>query len=116
MSSLVIVIQSKAYVDTKAWDAIRLAGAALVEDIEVRIHLLGAAAEIARKDHLVIDNHANLEELLAEFMECGINASACGKSIDDYHIKETDMISGIEKGSMKSLASWVKSSDHCLTF
>ena len=116
MSSLIIIIQSEAYVDSKAWDAIRFAGAALVEDIEVRIHLLGAAAEIARKNHKIVDQHANLEELLTEFMECGINVSACGKSLDDYQIEETDMIPGIEKGSMKLLAERVKSSDQSITF
>ena len=116
MTSLVIIIQSKAYIDNKAWDAIRFAGAALVEDLEVRVHLLGDAAEIARKNHQSIDNHANLEELLTEFMECGIKVSACGKSLDDYKVQQTEMISGIEKSSMKALASWVKSSHHAITF
>ena len=116
MPSIIIIIKSQAYIDNKAWDAIRLAGASIVEDMNVRVHLLGDAANIARQNHAPVDEHANLEELLTEFIECGLNVSVCGKSLDDSQIKENEMISGINKSSMKELASWIKSSDHCLTF
>jgi sulfur relay (sulfurtransferase) complex TusBCD TusD component (DsrE family) len=116
MSSIVIVIQSKPYIDNKAWDAIRFAGASLVEDMDVRIHLLGEGVEIARKGHQALNNHANLEDLISEFIECGINVSACGKSLDDLKITESDMIADIEKGSMKALASWVNNSNHSMIF
>lgn len=116
MSSIVIVIHCKAYIDNKAWDAMRFAGAALVEDMDVRIHLLGEGAELCRKNHSPVEQHANLEDLLIEYMECGIKVSACGKSLTDCNINEQDMVTGIEKGSMKELASWINSSDHALTF
>lgn len=116
MTSIVIVVQSKPYENTRAWDAVRFAGASLVEDLDVRIHLLGDAVEIARTGHQPKDNHANLEELLNEYIECGINVSACGKSLDDLKITENNMINGIERGSMKALATWIKASDHSMTF
>jgi sulfur relay (sulfurtransferase) complex TusBCD TusD component (DsrE family) len=35
---------------------------------------------------------------------------------DEYGITEDKLITGIENGSMKALANWVKSSDNVLTF
>jgi sulfur relay (sulfurtransferase) complex TusBCD TusD component (DsrE family) len=37
-------------------------------------------------------------------------------AVDDCGITEAEMISGIEKGSMKALANWVKNSDQVMVF
>ena len=66
MLTVTIVIQNALYkADNKAWHALRFAGAALVEDM------------------------VNLEELLAELIECG---------------------------SMTALVGWVKDSDQVMDF
>lgn len=111
-----IVIQCKPYQDNRAWHALRFSGAALVEDMEVRLHLLDEGVELACRGHDVPEGVVNLEELPGELIECGVDTRSCGMSIDDYGINEQDMLPGIEKGSMKALAGWVKSSDHVLTF
>jgi hypothetical protein len=37
-------------------------------------------------------------------------------SLNDCAIDESAMLQGIERGSMKALASWVKESDHVMVF
>ncbi len=117
MPTFTIIIQSGPYqADNKAWHALRFAGALLVEDIEVRLHLLEQGVELGRTGHRVPEGMVDLEALLKELMEYGIQVKACGMTLGDRGIEEGDLIPGIRKGSMKSLASWAKTSDHVLTF
>jgi len=117
MATVTIIIQNAPYQpDNKAWHALRFAGAALAEDMTVRVHLLDKGVEVGRRVHQVPEGAANLEELLTELMECGLEVRACGMALDDCEIDESAMIEGIEKGSMKALAAWIKDSDHVMTF
>ncbi len=99
-----------------AWHALRFAGAALTEDMAVRVHLLDDGVEVGRKNQTIPEDAVNLEDLLRELIECGLEVSACGMSLDDCHIDENIMINGIERGSMKALAAWVNTSDQVMVF
>lgn len=117
MSKITIIIQNAPYLpDNKAWHALRFAGAALTEDMEVRVHLLDNGVQVGRKEHQVPDGAVNLQELLGELIECGLSVRACGMAMDGCGIAEAGLLSGIERGSMKALAAWVKDSDHVMTF
>ena len=117
MSTITIIIQNAPYKDdNKAWHALRFAGAALTEDMTVRVHLLDEGVKVGVRGHQVPDGKVNLEELLSELIECGLEVRACGMSVDDYGLAEDDLITGIVKGSMKALAGWVKASDHVIAF
>jgi len=117
MSMITIIIQNAPYHDdNKAWHALRFAGAALTEDMSVHIHLLDEGVKVGMRGHQVAEGKINLEELLAELIECGLEVRACGMAVDELGISEEALIKGIEKGSMKALAHWVKSSDHVMTF
>ena len=117
MSTVTIVIQNAPYQsDNKAWHALRFAGAALTEDMVVRVHLLDDGVEVGRSNQQPPAGAVNLEELLAELMECGLEVRACGMSLNDCAIDEAIMIPGIERGSMKALAAWVKDSDQVMVF
>ena len=102
---LVIIIQNAPYrSDNKAWHALRLAGACLAQNMAVRVHLLDDGAEVGRRGHSVPEGKVNLEQLLTELIECGLEICA------------EDLIPGIERGSMKLLAGWIDESDQALTF
>lgn len=117
MSTVTIVIQNAPYKDdNKAWHALRFAGAALTEDIAVQVHLLDDGVYVGKKSHQVPEGKTDLETLLTELIECGLEVRACGMAVDGCEIAEDELIAGVEKGSMKSLAAWVKSSDHVMTF
>ncbi len=115
--TVTIIIQNAPYKgDNKAWHALRFAGAALAEDMKVRVHLLDDGAQIARRNHQVPEGAVDLEKLLAELMEYGLEVRACGMALTDCKLDERDLIPGIQPGSMKALAAWVKESDIVLTF
>lgn len=117
MTTITIIIQNAPYEsDNKAWHALRFAGASLAENMTVHVHLLDQGVVVGRKVHQAPDDAVNLEELLVEPIECGLEVRACGMAVDDRGIDEEQLIDGIEKGSMKSLAGWVKNSDHVIAF
>ena len=117
MTTIIIVIQNAPYRENnKAWHALRFAGAALPEDMSVRVHLLDDGVEVGRHSHQVPESAVNLEELRSELIECGLEVSACGMALNDCAIDESAMLPGIECGSMKALANWVKNSDHVMVF
>ncbi len=112
-----IVIQNAPYKgDNKAWHALRFAGAALTEDMKVRVHLLDDGVQLARRDQIVPEGATDLGQLLAELMEFGLEVRACGMSLNGCRLDEKDLIPGVQTGSMKALASWAQESDIMLTF
>ena len=117
MSIVTVVIQNAPYKsDNKAWHALRFAGAALAEDMDVQLHLLDDGVEVGRKNQQVPEGVTNLEQLLSELIECGLKVRACGMALDDCGLNDENMIEGIECGSMKALANWVKNSDQVMVF
>lgn len=117
MATVTVVIQNAPYQpDNKAWHALRFCGAALAEDMTVQVHLLDDGVQVGRKNQVVPEGKVSLEKLLAELMECGLKVRACGMALNDCAIDESVMIPGIERGSMKALAAWVKASDHVMVF
>jgi uncharacterized membrane protein YdjX (TVP38/TMEM64 family)/sulfur relay (sulfurtransferase) complex TusBCD TusD component (DsrE family)/rhodanese-related sulfurtransferase len=115
--AITIVIQNAPYKgDNKAWHALRLAGAALAEDMKVRVHLLDDGAVLARRSHQVPDGAVDLEKLLTELMECGLEVRACAMAMNECKLDEHDLIAGVQTGSMTALAGWIKESDIVLTF
>ena len=117
MSTVPIVIQNAPYhSDNKAWHALRFAGAAMTEDMTVQAHLLDDGVEVGRKSHVVPEGKVDLEKLLVELIECGLLVRACGMALNGCAIDEASMIAGVERGSMKALAAWVKGSDQVMVF
>ena len=115
--TVTIIIQNAPYKgDNKAWHALRFAGAALVEDMKVRVHLLDDGVQLARRGLPVPTDAVDLEKLLSELMECGLEVRACGMALQDCKLDRRGLIPGVQQGSMKALASWVKESDIVLTF
>ena len=49
-------------------------------------------------------------------MEYGLEVRGCGMALNDCKLDERDLLPGIQQGSMKALAGWVKDSDIVLTF
>jgi sulfur relay (sulfurtransferase) complex TusBCD TusD component (DsrE family) len=117
MKNISIVIQNAPYQpDNKAWHALRFAGAALTEDMNVRVHLLDEGVRVGQRAQAVPEGAVNLENLLAELIECGLEVRACGMSLDGCGYQPENLIPGIERGSMRALAAWVKDSEAVMTF
>jgi sulfur relay (sulfurtransferase) complex TusBCD TusD component (DsrE family) len=96
--------------------AMPCAGAALTEDMEVRVFLLERGVEVGQKGHDVPEGKDNLEALLTELMACGLEVQVCGLCMSSCSLEEKDTSDDIVRGPMKPLAGWVKSSGRVLTF
>ncbi len=115
--TITIIIQNPPYKgDNKAWHALRFAGASIAEGMNVHVHLLDDGVEVGKMGQKPPEGMVNLEELIKELMEYGLEVNACGLALDGCRIPEGEMIPGIPRGSMKTLAGWVNSSDLVLTF
>ncbi len=117
VKTITIIIQNPPYKgDNKAWHALRFAGASIAEGMNVHVHLLDDGVQVGKRGQKPPEGAVNLEELLKELMEYGLEVNACGLALDGCRIPEGEMIDGIPRGSMKTLASWVSSSDLVVTF
>lgn len=117
VKTITIIIQNPPYKgDNKAWHALRFAGASIAEGMNVHVHLLDDGVQVGKRGQKPPEGTVNLEELLKELMEYGLEVNACGLALDGCRIPEGEMIDGIPRGSMKTLASWVSSSDLVVTF
>ena len=115
--TITIIIQNPPYKgDNKAWHALRFAGASIAEGMNVHVHLLDDGVEVGKRGQKPPEGAVNLEELIKELMEYGLEVNACGLALDGCKIPEGEMIAGINRGSMKTLASWVSRSDLVTTF
>jgi sulfur relay (sulfurtransferase) complex TusBCD TusD component (DsrE family) len=117
METLTLIIQEAPYTgNNKAWHALRLAGAALAEGMQVRLFLLEQGVEVARRGHRPPEGKTNLEELLAALIGFGLEVHGCGMCLKSCCLPEEELIHGVQRGSMKSLAGWIKTSTHVLSF
>ena len=115
--TITIIIQNPPYKgDNKAWHALRFAGASIAEGMNVHVHLLDDGVEVGKRGQKPPEGAVNLEELIKELMEYGLEVNACGLALDGCKIPEGEMIAGINRGSMKTLASWVSHSNLVTTF
>lgn len=115
--TITIIIQNPPYKgDNKAWHALRFAGASIAEGMNVHVHLLDDGVEVGKRGQKPPEGAVNLEELIKELMEYGLQVNACGLALDGCRIPEGEMIAGINRGSMKTLAGWVSHSDLVTTF
>ncbi|WP_028491403.1 DsrE family protein [Thioalkalivibrio sp. ALE19] len=85
--------------DSPSASALRLGGALLASNRELRVFLLDRGVGLAR-------GTGDSFELLNELMEAGAEVRACGFSLDRHQIPESDLPGGITRSSMKALAQW----------
>jgi sulfur relay (sulfurtransferase) complex TusBCD TusD component (DsrE family) len=117
MGTLTLIVQEAPdNPGNKAWHALRLAGAALVTDMKVRVFLLEQGVQLGRRGQQPQPDRPDLEALLKELIDSGLEVHGCGMCLDRCCLPAADLIPGIQRGSMKSLAEWISESDHVLTF
>jgi len=115
---LTIIINDAPYGIEKPWNALRLASTSVGEEIgmNVRVFLMGDSVLSAKKGQKTPDGYYNMEKMLQSLVKRGVEVKTCGACIDARGIKEIDLVEGVQRGSMKILATWIKESDRVLSF
>ena len=115
---LTIIINDAPYGIEKPWNALRLASTSVGEEIglTVRVFLMGDSVVSAKKGQRTPEGYYNMEKMLQSLVSRGVEVKTCGACIDARGIKETDLVDGVQRGSMKILATWIKESDRVVSF
>ena len=118
METLTMVLNGAPYRDEKVWNALRLARALVSSAIKIKlsIFLLGDAVSVAKKGQKTPEGYPNLEKMLWELIEQGVEVVACSTCTSARGLTYEDIIEGVQPGTMMQLAYWLKESDGVLSF
>ncbi|OCX71395.1 sulfur reduction protein DsrE [Acidithiobacillus thiooxidans] len=95
----------------RADTAVRLAGAMLADNKDVRLFLAGQGVLILKDWDKTRDNVRNL---LSELLELGLEVQCCGSSLKAQAIET--LPAGVNRSSMKGLSSWISMADEVVCF
>jgi len=116
MQTVTIIINELLYKNDKAWNALRLAGELLNQEVKVNIFLLEDGVDAGKENQDVKGRAYNLEELTKKLLAKDVPFIACSTCLKVCGISREKLIDGIVEGHMNDLAEWVKKSEKVLTF
>jgi uncharacterized protein involved in oxidation of intracellular sulfur len=70
----------------------------------------------AKKGQKTPQGYYNLEKMLAELIQLGVNINVCGMCINSRGIVEADLVEGMKVGSMMRLSEWIKENQKSYPF
>ena len=115
---MTIILNSSPYGSEKVWDALRLsqALASVAMKTKLNIFLLGDAVTTAKKGQKPPEGYYNLEKMLKDLVDHGVNAVACKTCVRARGLAEADLIEGVHVGTLMDLAHYVEESQKVLSF
>ena len=115
---LTIIVNDAPYGIEKPWNAFRLASTSSTEEIgmSVNLFLMGDSIVSAKKGQKTPDGYYNMEKMLKSLKMKGVQVKACGSCMDARGMTADDFVDGVERGTMKILATWIKKSDKVVCF
>ncbi|WP_153940340.1 DsrE family protein [Acidithiobacillus thiooxidans] len=109
--ALIILHAGPDEANPRADTAVRLAGAMLADNKDVRLFLAGQGVLILRDWGKTRDN---VRILLGELLELGLEVQCCGSSLKAQAIET--LLAGVNRSSMKGLSSWISMADEVVCF
>ena len=115
---LTIIVNDAPYGIEKPWNAFRLASMSASDEIgmTVKVFLMGDSVVSAKKGQRTPDGYYNMEKMLQALVGKGVAVKACGACLDARGLKESELVEGVDRGTMKILATWVKECDKAVSF
>lgn len=118
METLTMILQSPPYGDEKIWNALRIAKALITATVgmKVNIFLLGDGVTAAKKGQKPPEGFYNLEKMLSELIEHGVEVVACRTCISARGLTKEELVEGTRVGTtVGDLARWVQESQKVLS-
>ncbi len=116
MQTITIIINELPYKNDEAWNALRLGGSLLEQEVKVNVFLLEDGVDVGKENQDVQGKDYNLEELTKALLAKNVSFAACQTCLKVCGISKEKLIAGVVEGHMSDLAKWVKESDKVLTF
>lgn len=115
--NLTIIVNDPPYGSEKPWNALRLASTASTETgMSVRVFLMGDSVVAAKRGQKTPEGFYNMEKMLQALIHKGVEVKVCGTCINARGLDPSELVEGVEKGSMKILAEWIRDSDRVVSF
>ena len=118
MVKLLIITNDAPYGSEKTWNALRLAAASASTEngMQVKVFLMGDSVGAAKKGQSTPEGYYNLEKMLTDLASKDVEIKACGTCLKSRGITDTDLVQSIQRGTMMTLANWIKESDRIVSF
>ncbi len=115
---ILFIINDAPYGTEKAYNALRIANQLNKEnpDAEVRIFLIGDAANCAIAGQTTPNGYYNIERMLKFSLNKGAKVKICGSCAEARGLINLALIEGAEISNLAELTNWVLDSDKVLTF
>lgn len=114
---LTIIVNDSPYGIEKPWNALRLASTASTElEMGVKVFLMGDSVVAAKRGQKTPDGYYNMEKMLRALIKRGVEVKVCGACINTRGLDPSELVEGVEKGSMKILAEWIRDSERVVSF
>lgn len=114
--TITIVINELPYKNDKAWNALRLAGSLLEQEVKVNVFLLEDGVDAGKEHQDTKGKEYNVEDLTKKLLANNVSFAACSTCLKSCGISRERLLDGIVEGQMRDLARWVKDSDTVMTF
>ncbi len=116
--SILLILNDPAYGTERSYNGLRLAMALKKENPheKVNIFLIGDAVSCVVSDQKTPDGYYNLERMIRALVTKKVSISCCGTCLDARGLKEESLVSGVERGTMSTLAKWALECEKVITF
>ena len=112
ITALIILHAAPGMENPRADTAVRLAGAMLAEDKDVRLFLVGQGVLLLRDIDTAQDSTSTL---LRELLELGLTVQCCSSSLKTQEL-DRELPLGVAKSSMRGLSAWISEADEVVCF
>jgi len=115
---ILFIINDAPYGSEKAYNALRMANQLNKEhpETEVRIILIGDAANCAIANQTTQNGYYNIERMLKLSLNKGAKVKICGSCAEARGLGNLQLVEGAEISNLAELTNWVVDSDKVLTF
>lgn len=114
---VLIVLNEGPYGSERSYNGLRIAGAlAKQEGVELRLFLIGDAANCAKAGQKVPQGYYNVEHMLSIVTRRDAAVGVCGTCMDARGIADADLTPGTHRSTMDELTAWTLDADKVLVF
>lgn len=111
-----LIVNGSPYGSELPYNALRLAGALLVQEHWVELFFMGDGVHTARRGQDPRGAHASLEAALVELVAKGAVVTLCGTCCQTRGLTVADVVDGVHMGTIHGLADLVARSDRVVSF
>ena len=118
MTKTLFILNDPPYGTERSYNALRLAGSlARRPGEEVKVFLMGDAANCAKAGQKVPQGYYNVETMLqGPATRSGVEVGVCGTCMDARGITEEELAAGTKRSSLSQLTDWTVWADKALVF